>query len=107
MKKILALISLGLLLSNCSSDKYIVRSDERKAELGLSVAPSLGSSVLSRTTGHNVLIMVDNREISFQEMNKIDPNTIRSIQVLKGEEQVKKYTTGKYEGVVLIELRKS
>ena len=52
------------------------------------------------------LIIIDNKEVSQDEMNKLDPNRIGSVYVLQGESAIKKYgDKGKY-GVIEI-LKKS
>lgn len=52
------------------------------------------------------LMILDGKEISNEEMNNIDPNTIDKVEVLKDETATKKYgDKGKY-GVVLITTKK-
>ncbi|MPQ45566.1 hypothetical protein GCQ56_00980 [Marinifilum sp. N1E240] len=51
---------------------------------------------------HKVLYFLDNKVISLQELKDIDPNTIGSITVIKGKEDMKPYTTENYDGVVII-----
>jgi len=48
------------------------------------------------------LYFLDNKVISLQELKDIDPNTIGSITVIKGKEDMKPYTTENYDGVVII-----
>ena len=54
----------------------------------------------------DVLILVDGKQILNDGLQKIDPNSIESIQVIKGGD-VKKHTTGDYQGVIKISLKKS
>ena len=53
-----------------------------------------------------VLILLEDKEISKSEMDKINPNDIESIDVIKDSEKVKQYTTGDYDGVVIIHMKK-
>ena len=50
------------------------------------------------------LILVNGKKISREEMSKIDPNDIKSIEVLKGEKAVKQYNAP--DGVIIIKLKK-
>jgi len=53
----------------------------------------------------NALIIVDGKEITKVEMEKIKPETIESISVLKGESAAKLYGEKGKDGVVLITLK--
>ena len=39
-------------------------------------------------------------------MEKIDPNDIKTVTIIKGKKEIIKYTTEKYDGVVIIEMKK-
>lgn len=58
------------------------------------------------TGSDNVLYILDERAISKDEMNKIESTQIQSVNVIKGKEQIKKYTQGDYDGVVVITSKK-
>ena len=47
----------------------------------------------------NILYLVDGKEVSSEYIKK-------SVTVIKGEKDIKKYTDKKYEGVIIIELKK-
>lgn len=50
----------------------------------------------------NVLIIFDGKEISKEEMQKIKPENIKSMQVLKGENAIEKYGDKGKDGVIII-----
>lgn len=52
-----------------------------------------------------VLYLIGNKEFSYEELMKINPNDIMSITVVKGKEDMKPYTTKDYEGVIIIQLK--
>jgi hypothetical protein len=54
----------------------------------------------------NVLYLVDGKEIPAASLEKIAPEKIKSVSVIKEEKKVLKYTDKKYDGVILIELKK-
>ena len=54
----------------------------------------------------NALFIVDGKEISKEEFNKIDPKTIQALNVLKNESATKLYGDKGKNGVVLITLKK-
>lgn len=54
----------------------------------------------------NILYLVDGKEVSSEYIKKLNTNKIKSVTVIKGEKDIKKYTDKKYEGVIIIELKK-
>ena len=63
--------------------------------------------VLSRSSSlpDNVLFVVDGRIVEKNLFEKIEPNQIIVVEVMKGKEQVRKYTDKDYEGVVVVTTR--
>jgi hypothetical protein len=53
----------------------------------------------------DVLVMVGDKKISVEEMKKINPQDIESIDVIKSKSGIKKYTRKKYDGVIIIKLK--
>jgi len=53
----------------------------------------------------NVLFILDEKEISYEEMQKIDPSTIKSIQVFKDEKVIEKYGEKGKNGVLVIKIK--
>jgi hypothetical protein len=51
------------------------------------------------------LYFLDGRQITKTEMDKIDPNTMESVNVLKGEHAVKAFGQAANNGVILIKLK--
>ncbi|HTH55974.1 MAG TPA: hypothetical protein VL728_07995 [Cyclobacteriaceae bacterium] len=56
--------------------------------------------------GHS-LILLDDKKISMEELDKLDTNEIQSISVFKGIEQVKKFTSENYDSVIVLRVKKS
>jgi predicted alpha/beta superfamily hydrolase len=54
----------------------------------------------------NILYVLDGKEILQDTLKKINPDDIQSIDVIKNEEGIKKYTQKKYDGVVVMYLKK-
>ena len=54
----------------------------------------------------NILYLVEGKEVSSEYIKKLSTTKIKSITVIKGKEDIKKYTNKKYDGVVIIELKK-
>ena len=54
----------------------------------------------------NLLFILDEKEISYEEMQKIDPNTIKSINVFKDEKAIEKYGEKGKNGVLVITIKK-
>jgi hypothetical protein len=53
-----------------------------------------------------VLILVDGKQVTNAGLQAVDPNTIDLIEVIKNQEEIKKYTSTQYEGIVKIYLKK-
>jgi|WetSurMetagenome_2_1015567.scaffolds.fasta_scaffold39091_4 hypothetical protein len=53
-----------------------------------------------------VLFLIGDRQITQEELQKIDPNNIESIEVIKEKNSVSKYTSDDYDGVVIIIMKK-
>jgi serpin B len=52
------------------------------------------------------LYVVDKKVITEAELKAINPKDIESMEVLKKKEEISKYSTGKYDGVIIITLKK-
>ncbi|SDW12972.1 hypothetical protein [Aequorivita viscosa] len=52
-----------------------------------------------------VLFFIGNKEIPETELNKLDPNSILNVQVIKTKEEVLKHTDKKCDGIVIITLK--
>lgn len=86
---------LAALLIGCSVHKTTSRTSEGNSDgKGASAANS------------NELVFLDGKEISKEEMNKLDPSEIGSMNVVKDKAVIKSYTTGTYDGVILIHSKK-
>jgi hypothetical protein len=59
-----------------------------------------------KTDGKEPLFMVDGKEITREEMNNINPETIDKVEVLKGDDATEKYGDKGKSGVVLITTKK-
>ena len=55
---------------------------------------------------NNILYLLDGKEIAPEDLNEIPPAEIKSVAVFKGAKEVSKYTDKKYDGVILIEIKK-
>jgi len=53
----------------------------------------------------NVLFIVDGKAVSEAEFQKINPDQIESLAVIKNKVQIKKYTDKDYDGIIKIKLK--
>lgn len=60
-----------------------------------------------KKSNKKVLFLIDGKEISEEDLEKIDPNDIEEITVIKNKELISNYTTEDYDGVVIIKLKKT
>ena len=54
-----------------------------------------------------VLYLLNGKIITQVELEKINPNKIESVDVIKDKKEIAKYTTDEYDGVVLVKLKKT
>jgi hypothetical protein len=54
-----------------------------------------------------VLYLLNETQITEAELKKIDPNNIETIDVIKDKKEITKYTSETYDGVIIINLKKS
>jgi predicted alpha/beta superfamily hydrolase len=93
---VLFLILLTFNFFNCSSKKttankeFVIEANKKMREEQRS----------------NILYILDGEEILQDTLRKINPDDIKSIDVIKNAEGIKKYTQKKYDGVVVIYLKK-
>ena len=55
----------------------------------------------------NVLFLLNDKPITQAELEKINPDTIESVDVIKDKKEIAKYTTDEYDGVIIIKLKKT
>ena len=55
----------------------------------------------------NILYLLDGKEILQNTLKKINPNDIKSIDLIKNTAGIKKYSQKKYDGVVVMYLKKN
>ena len=60
------------------------------------------TKIVSTDSDNKPFIVVDGKEISSEEMDKINPDDIASVNVLKGESATKKYGEKGKNGVIEI-----
>jgi len=60
----------------------------------------------SKGNEHKVLYVVDKKILTGAEFEVINPEDIESISVIKDKEEISKYSRGKYDGAIIITLKK-
>ncbi|MEZ4856349.1 MAG: M56 family metallopeptidase [Gelidibacter sp.] len=90
-------------------DIYAIQKGDKNVRILNSddVSVISSSNVKVITTGNeNPLFFVDGKEVSKKEMEAIDPDTIESVNVLKGDKAIEKHGKKAKDGVVEITLKK-
>tara|TARA_R110002050_G_scaffold92493_1_gene193586 strand:- start:293 stop:817 length:525 start_codon:yes stop_codon:yes gene_type:complete len=54
-----------------------------------------------------VLYLLDEKPVSKTELETISPNDIESITVIKNKDEIAKYTSDEYDGIIIINMKKS
>lgn len=83
---------------------FIIKTDDGKAHK-ISKKKS-DNFIFIGDTDKNPLIFIDGKEVSKEEMEKLDQNTMGTIEVLKGDKAVEKYGEKAKDGVILITTKK-
>ena len=60
----------------------------------------------TESSNQNILYLIDGKEVSANDIKKLEPNNIDSITVLKDQKEVAKHTDKKYDGIIMIKLKK-
>jgi len=63
---------------------------------------STNSGIKIKSIQDNVLYIIDGKPSDKSQLEKIDPEQIEKIDVIKGKESIKKYTDKEYDGVIII-----
>jgi len=87
---------------NASENVFIIEKDHE----GAIEKKVLKTSFISSDSTEKPLIILDGKEISMEEMEKISPDNIENITVLKGDSATKKYGEKGKNGVIQITKKK-
>jgi len=85
---------------------YKVNSYSISSEADESSEESVDETEDTPAPNNNVLIIVDGEKSSKAELEKIDVNKIEKVEIIKNKEDVKKYTSEDYDGIIFIYLKK-
>ncbi|WP_031425847.1 M56 family metallopeptidase [Flavimarina sp. Hel_I_48] len=88
------------------AEVLIGQKDSVANEGALHSVPTVGNQSATQKLPENVLYFVNGKEITQEEMNLIDPNTIESVNVVKDSEELKKYGDKAKNGVIEVTLKK-
>lgn len=86
---------------NASENVFIIKNNDGTIEKKV-----IETKVVNSDANDKPLILVNGKETSSEEMKKINPNDIESINVLKGENALKKYGEKAKNGVIEITKKK-
>lgn len=82
---VVALASLGTVFAASSSEDCCCKAQKKEC----ACSSSCGKKV-EKSTIDEAYIEIDGKEVSQEEMNKLDPNKIESVQVLKDKDALSK-----------------
>ena len=94
--KCLFLLFLTIGFNNCVAKKKAIKESEI----------IIVKSDKEKIDEKNILYIVDGKEVASSYIKSISPNDIYSVTVIKGEKDVAKYTDKKYDGVIIIKMKK-
>ena len=83
--------------SNCSSKKAVTSNKEFVLK---------ANKIMQQEQKSNLLYIMAGKEIDQAYVKTLNPNDIKSIDVIKGKENMKKYTQKTYDGIIIIHLKK-
>lgn len=64
-------------------------------------------SAIKSISDSKVLFILNEKPIAQSELEKINPDNIESVTVIKDQKEMVKYTSDKYDGVVIIKMKKT
>lgn len=84
-----------------------IYGEEAKSGIMLVTTKKGASEKTHAKDDSKVFVLLGERQISLEEMKEINPTDVESIDVIKNKEAIKQYTSGDYDGVVIIHLKKT
>lgn len=87
---------------DASEHVYIIKSDEKGKKDKVVKSQKI---INFNSSKEQPLYVLDKKEITAKEMESIDPNTIKAVNVLKGEAAIEKYGEKGKNGVIVITLK--
>ncbi|MDO7174043.1 M56 family metallopeptidase [Mariniflexile sp. AS56] len=99
-QKKVSIYKFGNNTNTIAKKETIMESQNRDTKEEVTKSKSKVKLVISETK--EPLIMVDEKEITQEDMNTIDPNTIEKVDVLKGDKATNQYGDKGKNGVILI-----
>lgn len=100
MKNIFTLL-ITLVLIGCASKKQTITLSKKNE------TATIKTNAIKKVSNSKILYLVDGKEVSGKAIEKMDTNAIKTITVIKGKENVIKYTKKEYDGVIIIEMKKN
>jgi serpin B len=95
-----AIIFMGRYIKPTSGEKIEKEDLTKNLENRMQEKFSIGNGY------RGMLIVVDKKVITGAEIEAINPKDIESMEILNKKEEISKYSTGKYDGVLIITLKK-
>lgn len=94
--KYLFLVLLAFGINNCVSKKKVATED------GKIIVKSKTENIEDK----NILYLVNGKEVDSEFIKTLSPQYIESVTVIKGAKDVEKYTDKKYDGIIIIKMKK-
>lgn len=92
-------------LDKGSNEAKIIYGEKGKNGVLIITTKQAQENIATRLNGDKVLLMIGDRRVSQEEIYKLDPNDIESVEVIKDKERIKTFSSGDYDGVVIIKLK--
>jgi len=92
--------------SDKKGTKFIIKRIDDDKIIDLDNSNNKNIFVLKTSDGTSPIFVIDGKEIKKEKFEKINPNTIKSINVIKGEKATKKYGVKGKNGVIEITTKK-
>jgi len=97
-------IAIEIHEDNASENVYIIKTDEDNIEKHK--ITKKGNFIFSNSENENPLFIINGKETSSEEMEKMKPDSIEKMEVLKGKSATDKYGNKGKDGVILITTKK-
>lgn len=90
------LILFTLVIASCATKKKTIVVNETV----------ISKKYNDKTSKNNILYLIDGKEVTESFIKNLDANKIETVTVFKGDKEVAKYTDKKYDGVIIIKMKK-
>jgi hypothetical protein len=92
----LLLVVFAFSIQSCASKKSQIVVNEKV----------ISKKYDNEISNKNILYLIDGKEVSSNDIKKLETRNIASMDVIKDQKEIAKYTAKKYDGLIIVKMKK-